>query len=163
IPFRRIPLTEATNPVKLFEYLATGKPIVARNLPELEAYGDVVSLYDTPDEFVHNLELAVADASADASTHRVEVAKRNTWAMRGAVLDNCIDALYDKASIVIVTFSNREKTLLTLKSILGKTRYPNYEIIVVDNGGRDDIRTLLQSVVDQYPRKVKAIFNRDNV
>src|SRR5262249_13099519 len=30
IPFRRTPLTEATNPVKLYEYLATGKPIVAR-------------------------------------------------------------------------------------------------------------------------------------
>ena len=27
IPFLRTPLTEATNPVKIFEYLATGKPI----------------------------------------------------------------------------------------------------------------------------------------
>ena len=52
IPFLRSPLTEATNPVKLFEYLATGKPIVARRLPELEPYESVVSLYDEPEEFV---------------------------------------------------------------------------------------------------------------
>ena len=47
IPFLRTPLTEATNPVKLYEYLATGKPIVARRLPELEPYADVIALYDT--------------------------------------------------------------------------------------------------------------------
>ena len=35
IPFKRIPLTEATNPVKAYEMLATGKPVVAVNLPEL--------------------------------------------------------------------------------------------------------------------------------
>ncbi len=35
IPFRRIPLTEATNPVKAYEMLATGKPVVAVDLPEL--------------------------------------------------------------------------------------------------------------------------------
>ena len=52
IPFLRSPLTEATNPVKLFEYLATGKPIVARRLPELEPYESMVSLYDEPEAFV---------------------------------------------------------------------------------------------------------------
>ena len=35
IPFKRIPLTEATNPVKVYEMLATGKPVVAVALPEL--------------------------------------------------------------------------------------------------------------------------------
>ncbi len=42
IPFRRTPLTEATNPVKLYEYLATGKPVVARRLPEIEPFSEVV-------------------------------------------------------------------------------------------------------------------------
>ena len=35
IPFKIIPLTEATNPVKLYEYLAAGRPVVATPLPEL--------------------------------------------------------------------------------------------------------------------------------
>ncbi len=47
IPFQRTPLTEATNPVKLYEYFATGKPVVARRLPEIEPFADVVELYDS--------------------------------------------------------------------------------------------------------------------
>ena len=38
IPFKRIPLTEATNPVKIYEYFASGKPVVSRRLPEVEAF-----------------------------------------------------------------------------------------------------------------------------
>jgi glycosyltransferase involved in cell wall biosynthesis len=37
IPFKRVPLTEATNPVKAYEILAAGKPLVAVPLPEIAA------------------------------------------------------------------------------------------------------------------------------
>jgi GT2 family glycosyltransferase len=52
---------------------------------------------------------------------------------------------------------------LTLNSILEKTRYPNYNIIVVDNGGREDIRNLLGSVADRHPTKVITVFNDQNM
>src|SRR5258706_4735374 len=72
IPFLRSPLTEATNPVKLFEYLATGKPIVARRLPELEPCESVVSLYDEPEEFVtqvvHVLGVTATRRSSSVAT-----------------------------------------------------------------------------------------------
>ena len=35
IPFKRTPLTEATNPVKIYEMLSAGMPVVAVDLPEL--------------------------------------------------------------------------------------------------------------------------------
>ena len=35
LPFRRNALTEATNPVKLYEILAAGKPLVSVPLPEM--------------------------------------------------------------------------------------------------------------------------------
>jgi glycosyltransferase involved in cell wall biosynthesis len=38
IPFKIIPLTLATNPVKFYEFLSCGKPVVAVCLPELEPY-----------------------------------------------------------------------------------------------------------------------------
>ncbi len=82
IPFLRSPLTEATNPVKLFEYLATGKPIVARRLPELEPYESVVSLYDEPEEFVTHVIYALGRDSDEAVQQRRDVAKRNTWTAR---------------------------------------------------------------------------------
>ena len=35
IPFKLLPLTLATNPVKVYEYLTAGRPVVAMMLPEL--------------------------------------------------------------------------------------------------------------------------------
>jgi glycosyltransferase involved in cell wall biosynthesis len=36
IPFRLVELIQATNPVKVYEYLAAGKPVVATALPEIQ-------------------------------------------------------------------------------------------------------------------------------
>jgi glycosyltransferase involved in cell wall biosynthesis len=42
MPFRQTDLTEAINPVKIYEYLALGKPVVAPPLPDLIQLGTVV-------------------------------------------------------------------------------------------------------------------------
>ncbi len=94
IPFHRTPLTEATNPVKLYEYLATGKPVVARRLPELEPYADVIALYDTADEFVAALERVVREPDGEAVVaKRQRVAFENTWEIRYATLRDAIARL----------------------------------------------------------------------
>ena len=96
IPFLLIPLTEATNPVKVFEYLSAGKPVVATKLPELESLADVLWLYSTPEEFVKGLERAVSEDSAELAAKRQAVARENTWQARYQSLKPRIDALYDK-------------------------------------------------------------------
>ena len=35
LPFKVMPLTLATNPVKVYEYLGAGKPVVSVDLPEM--------------------------------------------------------------------------------------------------------------------------------
>jgi len=103
IPFRRTPLTEATNPVKLYEYLATGKPIVARRLPEIEPFagagaddgGGLIELYDRPEEFDAALERALSrrpDEEAIAARRR-QIARENTWEIRYRTLRERLDAL----------------------------------------------------------------------
>src|SRR3546814_17343673 len=42
LPFRIIPLTRATNPVKAYEYLAAGKTVVSVDLPEIRQFGSLV-------------------------------------------------------------------------------------------------------------------------
>ena len=58
IPFKDVPLTRATNPVKAYEYLSAGKPVVATRLPELEPFSEWIGLASTAREFVHAVEEA---------------------------------------------------------------------------------------------------------
>jgi len=39
IPFKINPITEATDPVKVYEYLSAGKPVVSVMLPSLNLSG----------------------------------------------------------------------------------------------------------------------------
>jgi glycosyltransferase involved in cell wall biosynthesis len=50
-PYRDNPLTQAMQPLKFLEYLATGKPVVARRLPALQTWADAADLADTPEQF----------------------------------------------------------------------------------------------------------------
>ena len=51
IPFKRLPLTEATSPVKAYEILAAGKPLVAVPIPEVVPMAPLVRLASTAEEF----------------------------------------------------------------------------------------------------------------
>jgi glycosyltransferase involved in cell wall biosynthesis len=44
IPFRHVPLTHNANPIKLYEYVAAGLPVVSTPLPAVEAVEDAVWL-----------------------------------------------------------------------------------------------------------------------
>ncbi|MEM3036312.1 MAG: glycosyltransferase [Thermoplasmata archaeon] len=66
-----------------------------------------------------------------------------------------------KASIIVVTYNNIEYTKLCLESIISKTDYPNYEIIVVDNNSLDGTREYLQNI-QKIISFIKVIFNNEN-
>ncbi|HKI32057.1 MAG TPA: hypothetical protein VKA46_09325 [Gemmataceae bacterium] len=51
MPYADLPVTRAIQPLKLKEYLATGRPVVVRRLPATEPWGDCLDLADTPEEF----------------------------------------------------------------------------------------------------------------
>jgi glycosyltransferase involved in cell wall biosynthesis len=82
IPFRVSSMTQACNPIKLWEYLATGKPIVSTNLPEVSNIKEV-NIAQTPDEFSSSLEAALRSGNNRlAKTKRIEVARQNDWSQR---------------------------------------------------------------------------------
>jgi glycosyltransferase involved in cell wall biosynthesis len=57
MPYADQPVTRAMQPLKLKEYLATGKPVVARALPATQRWGDCLDLADTPEAFVQAVQL----------------------------------------------------------------------------------------------------------
>jgi glycosyltransferase involved in cell wall biosynthesis len=51
MPYADLPVTRAMQPLKLKEYLATGKPVVVRDLPATRDWADCLDLADTPGAF----------------------------------------------------------------------------------------------------------------
>lgn len=93
IPFRLNGLTEDTNPIKVYEYLAAGVPVVSTRLPELLTLPDV-RLASNGAEFVEQCEAARLERfDRNRISHRVEVAERNSWEARAGVAWEAISEL----------------------------------------------------------------------
>lgn len=87
IPFKLVPLTLATNPVKFYEYLSAGKPVVSIDLPELAVYADDCYLAHNGKEFVAQLEVAMGEKDEpEKIARRIALAKENSWDARVASL-----------------------------------------------------------------------------
>ncbi|HJQ26315.1 MAG TPA: glycosyltransferase, partial [Blastocatellia bacterium] len=162
IPFLRTPLIQATNPVKFYEYLSAGKPVIATELPELAPYKDYYYAAQTSEEFVAQVERALCEDSRKRAQARIKLAKQHTWSARYRQLAAEIPKLYGKAAIIIVSYMQFDYLKLCLESIWAKTSYPNFEVIVVDNGGRPEIVSYLQECAAREPR-LKIILNSKNL
>jgi GT2 family glycosyltransferase/glycosyltransferase involved in cell wall biosynthesis len=163
IPFKRLPLTEATNPVKFYEYLSAGKPVISVPLPELrehEAEG-VVSFARTAPEFADQIERALAADSPDAIGLRMRFAGQHTWGARCVQLREAFRNLHPRASIIIPTHNNLHLTRLCLDAIFRNTSWPNFEIIVVDNASSDGTPAYLRDLEGRHDN-VLCLFNERN-
>ncbi len=69
-------------PMKFFEYLAAGKPVVSTWLDSLQEFGEYCSLAKNHAEFEASLVKALAEDTLEKQKQRVELAKRYTWETR---------------------------------------------------------------------------------
>jgi len=84
IPFKLNPLTLATNPVKIYEYLAVGRPVVSTVLPELaELEGVDIFCSDSFKNFTLAIERAILlSDEPERIAARKDWASHNDWSMR---------------------------------------------------------------------------------
>jgi glycosyltransferase involved in cell wall biosynthesis len=82
IPYRMNDFVRNISPTKLYEYLATGKPVVAPDIPALAGLEDIVYVGHDQDEMVKMVGEALGDTSQESADRRVEAARRNTWQQR---------------------------------------------------------------------------------
>jgi teichuronic acid biosynthesis glycosyltransferase TuaH len=69
-------------PVKNLEFMAAGRPAVARPNPALNRYADLLYFAETPEEYCVQLERALAEDSAELQRRRRETAEANAWPRR---------------------------------------------------------------------------------
>ena len=90
MPWRRNQWIEACNPVKLKEYLATGRPIVSTEFDQLRRYGEQIRVAWTPQTFRQAILDALCDPG-DEQLRRERVAG-HSWSQAASVL---LDQLRD--------------------------------------------------------------------
>jgi len=162
IPFLLNQVTHATDPVKLYEYLSQGKPVVATDMSELRAWSDLVYLARGSEEFATQLDIAVAESDPGLKARRIEFARTNSWPSRVADLDKAISDCFPKVSILIVTYNSADFIGHCLRALCAYTSYPGIEIIVVDNDSTDESASIAESFGnrDSRIRVVRNVGNR---
>jgi glycosyltransferase involved in cell wall biosynthesis len=83
IPFLCNKLTASIYPLKINEYLASGKPVVSTSFSEdIRSFSDVVYLAEDKTTFLSAIETAIQEDDADKKAARINVANQNTWTAR---------------------------------------------------------------------------------
>ena len=83
MPYRRDDYTHYIYPMKLHEYLASGKPVVGTRIPSFEEFGDVVKLSSTAGEWCEALVEALEPQANHPEQRRARqaVAQQHDWGL----------------------------------------------------------------------------------
>lgn len=162
IPFLVNDITAATDPVKFYEYLSGGKPVVSTWMPELDEYRDHVFLARDRDQFLGFLDAAVTEDDVAKRDGRIALARANDWQARYEIIERAIADVLGMLSIVVVTYGNFELNRQCIESVLVNTTHPNFELIVIDNASADETPEYLEQCAADDDR-VRVVLNGDNV
>ena len=91
IPYRTGELTRNIFPLKLFEYLAAGVPVIAGGLPELKRYTGMISLAEKLEDYPALVRAAIAEDSPEKRSARVALAAQNSWEDRIAEVSDLVE------------------------------------------------------------------------
>jgi glycosyltransferase involved in cell wall biosynthesis len=82
IPYRLTEQVLHANPLKLREYLATGKPVVSVSTPEINQFAEYVQIADSREQFLSAIERALTSDSEDDRTRRMRAVAKMSWDCR---------------------------------------------------------------------------------
>jgi glycosyltransferase involved in cell wall biosynthesis len=92
IPYSRNELTDSVFPMKVYEYLAAGLPVIATQLPALEGVAEVHSAADA-DGIMALLEQALAQDDPELRAARSRAAAGHSWEQRMQEIAAAVESL----------------------------------------------------------------------
>jgi glycosyltransferase involved in cell wall biosynthesis len=82
IPHKDTLYSKSMSPLKLFQYLGSGKPIVSTAIAGVERWDGLISIASNYTDFVENIDTALKEDNKELSNKRVTAAKLETWDKR---------------------------------------------------------------------------------
>jgi glycosyltransferase involved in cell wall biosynthesis len=79
VPYKASELTRNIFPLKLFEYLAAGLPVVVGDLPELHRFAGTIGVATGPRDYPDLVRAAITEDGPEKRAARVALAAENTW------------------------------------------------------------------------------------
>lgn len=149
LPFVPGKISDAVSPIKVFEYLFVGKPVVSTRLPEIVNYPGV-HIADSMEQFAELCRDVHQTKELGQDNDRFIA--RNSWFFRldQIVGDASIRKYASTISAVILIHNNKDIIGRCLESLLLHGATLLHEVIVIDNassdGGADYVREHFPSV-----------------
>ena len=91
IPFKLTPLIQSSHPIKIYEYLAAGKPVITTQIPDLLPMNDLCYIAKDKIGFLEKLDEALKENDKKLIENRIEFASKNTWQDRFQVIYNQLE------------------------------------------------------------------------
>ena len=90
MPYADLPVTRAMQPLKLKEYLATGLPVVVRDLPANRAWADCMDVSVTPEAFVEAVCLRLQTGLPPEQRRARERLAEESWAAKARLFERWV-------------------------------------------------------------------------
>jgi glycosyltransferase involved in cell wall biosynthesis len=83
IPYVKNEFTGDVSPIKLYEYMAMGKPVVSTDFSEeLHAYEDLIGIAQDKASFVTLVDDILKNDNHENATKRLSAARQHSWSKR---------------------------------------------------------------------------------
>ncbi len=165
LPFKTDNVGKYVSPLKLFEYIAMHKKIIATPLPDIAGYPNLAtgSTYEEWQKILNSkkkVDISLAD----------DFTKDNNWYKRCFdILENlskkavkkCAPKFYDNLSVIVLNHNNDKVIFRCVDTLLKYNERYNYEIIVVDNQSTDGSLEKLEKMYKKT-QNVKIVANSKN-
>ncbi|MFP4498034.1 MAG: glycosyltransferase [Vulcanimicrobiota bacterium] len=98
IPFNvESKFVHAINPVKIYEYLSRGKPVVSTHWKEMEIFEDYIEFAEGKEDFADKIRKSYEKNNEELAEKRIDYARQNTWYHRAEKLDQVVDEYLEKS------------------------------------------------------------------
>lgn len=155
LPFKNCEIGKYVSPLKIFEYIAMNKHVLATNLDDIQNYPNVFAS-DSKEDWLEYLNRDEELVSTEAF-----IADNNWYARCAALIEHFkVSAKeFPKVSVIVLNYNNKKVIERCIRTLQNHNKRYGYEIIVVDNGSTDGSYELLQ---EKYNGQIKLLQNKVN-